>query len=296
MTLQSMTGFARVDGSNADYSWVWELRSVNGKGLDVRFRVPSGCEALEVSCRTVLAKHFSRGNIQASLQLNRNKESAGGISVNETVLEAVIEAAKAIQSKVGGELPDVADLMNVKGVLEVSEVEADDASLAARNQELLASFKAACDQLSQMRNSEGAAIVSALSEQINQVDQLTTQIIENDARKPEAIRENLEAQISRITQANDELDKERLHQEAVIVAAKADLQEELDRLQAHVIAAREHLSGEGPIGRKLEFLAQEFNRECNTICSKSNAVEVTGLGLEMKLAIDQFREQLQNLE
>ncbi len=295
MSVQSMTGFARVEGHSDGLDWTWELRSVNGKGLDVRLRLPSGFEELDVQVRKSISNAFKRGNMQVSLQINQSAESVTP-NVNRTLALQLLEAAKELQAHVGGALPSVSDLMAVRGVVEFEEASNNPEIHAKRLADIMGGLETALSNLGEMRETEGTAIREVLVSQVVELQSLCEQIVNSDARTPEAIRKTLQAQVDKLLETSDEFDGERLHQEAVILAAKADLQEELDRLRVHLNSALELLNGNGPMGRKLDFLAQEFNRECNTICSKSNAAEVTAIGLDMKLLIDQFREQVQNME
>lgn len=295
MTLQSMTGFARTQGQFEETSWVWELRSVNGKGLDLRLRIPSGFEALEVKSRKLLTTYFTRGNVQISLSVTQSS-SASLPYINQEAVSTLLEAAKELQQRVGGDLPSAAELMAMRGVVELQEKQLNDEEKDTLHLAILESLKEAAEALLSMRQGEGRAIAEVLRQQVEKIEQLHRQIEANDARSPEAIKQQLQTQIDKIIENNAEFDDQRLYQEVAILAAKADLQEELDRLVVHVKAAQDLLRSDGPVGRRLDFLAQEFNRECNTICSKSNSAEVTSIGLDMKLIIDQFREQLQNME
>lgn len=295
MTLQSMTGFARTQGQFEETSWVWELRSVNGKGLDLRLRIPSGFEALEVKSRKLLTTYFTRGNVQISLSVTQSS-SASLPYINQEAVSTLLEAAKELQQRVGGDLPSAAELMAMRGVVELQEKQLNDEEKDTLHLAILESLKEAAEALLSMRQGEGRAIAEVLRQQVEKIEQLHRQIEANDARSPEAIKQQLQTQIDKIVENNAEFDDQRLYQEVAILAAKADLQEELDRLVVHVKAAQDLLRSDGPVGRRLDFLAQEFNRECNTICSKSNSAEVTSIGLDMKLIIDQFREQLQNME
>lgn len=295
MTLQSMTGFARTQGQFEETSWVWELRSVNGKGLDLRLRIPSGFEALEVKSRKLLTTYFTRGNVQISLSVTQSS-SASLPYINQEAVSTLLEAAKELQQRVGGDLPSAAELMAMRGVVELQEKQLNDEEKDTLHLAILESLKEAAEALLSMRQGEGQAIAEVLRQQVEKIEQLHRQIEANDARSPEAIKQQLQTQIDKIIENNAEFDDQRLYQEVAILAAKADLQEELDRLVVHVKAAQDLLRSDGPVGRRLDFLAQEFNRECNTICSKSNSAEVTSIGLDMKLIIDQFREQLQNME
>lgn len=290
-----MTGFSRVEGHNESAAWSWEIRSVNGKNLDVRMRVPPGFEALEVPARKMVSEAFRRGNLQTSLQVSQQSQASIPV-LNEAAANAALEIARKLQAQVGGELPDAAQLMAIRGILETGGTNQDADELEALHAAMLKSLGEAVAQLSSMREAEGSAVGALLRAQVEQIANLTGQIEASKARSPDSIKETLSAQIERVIGAAPDFDEARVYQEAVILAAKADIQEELDRLKVHIEASRELLAGEGAAGRKLDFLAQEFNRECNTICSKSNAAEVTSAGLEMKIVIDQFREQLQNLE
>lgn len=295
MALQSMTGFSRREGTVGRYRWVWELRSVNGKGLDVRLRLPPGLEHLEAAAKTLAAEKLARGNIQAGLS----------VSVSENKLEAVLnrEALAALLS-LRSELKDIVDqspltldqLFAIRGIVDFREAEDDDAAKEDRDRAISAGFADALAGLVSMRETEGEALNRVLSAQIDQIEALGA-IVENDPlRRPDEIAKRLAAQVAALMEASNTLDRDRLHQEAALIATKVDTREEIDRLKAHVRAARELLTKGGPVGRKLDFMAQEFNRESNTICSKSNSAQVTAAGIELKVVIDQFREQVQNLE
>jgi uncharacterized protein (TIGR00255 family) len=294
MALQSMTGFARQAASHSGASWQWEIRSVNGKSLDVRLRLPSGFERLEQDLRSVAAKHVARGNVQASLTFEG--AAAGAVPVlNEAAFNAALVIAEHIAHKTG-ERPSIETLLGLRGVIESGDAGMDADEAEAIDRAILESFEAAMAQLAVARHEEGAAVARVLLQQVDEIDRLTQAVAADPSRKPDAIRARLAEQLERIMGENTSLDQDRLHHEAAILATRADLAEEIDRLEAHVAQARELLSADGAVGRRLDFLAQEFNRECNTICSKSNAASVTRTGLEMKIVIDQFREQLQNLQ
>ena len=296
MALSSMTGFARATGQTDTLSWSWEIRSVNGKGLDIRLRLPNGFEALDPLLRKELAARFSRGSMQVGLQVRRAADVVA-MRVNSALLDWLIEEVRKLEGRLGMTAApvDPARLLALRGVLEPEE-EDPDAVLAAVKEPLLESFRRALDDLEQARRKEGARITEVLKGQVDQIADLVQKARENPARSPEAIRERLRQQVQRLLEASQDLDEQRLYQEAVILAAKADVEEELDRLAAHVAAARELLAGNGPAGRKLDFLAQEFNREANTLCAKSNDASLTRIGLDLKAVIDQFREQVQNVE
>jgi uncharacterized protein (TIGR00255 family) len=296
MTLQSMTGFARVEGSSGRYRWAWELRSVNGKGLDLRTRLPQGHEALETDIRRLAGERLTRGNLQIGLSVTVSENRVEAV-LNRDALAAVL----ALRDELGSEVLDPAPLrldtlLSIRGLVDMREATDDAEAIAARDADILDGLERAVSALADMRTTEGAALRRILEEQITRIEGLALQIEADPSRSPEEIARRLEAQLAGLMDTANGLDRDRLHQEIALIATKADLREEIDRLKAHVTAARELLATGGPVGRKLDFLAQEFNRESNTICSKSNAVAVTAAGIELKVVIDQFREQVQNLE
>ncbi len=295
MTLQSMTGFARSEGNSGRYRWAWELRSVNGKGLDLRLRLPSGMEALETAFRDIASQTLSRGNIQAGLSLSASETKLEAV-VNRDALDAVLALKQELGSAISDAPLSFDTLLSVRGLVEFREPVETEEVQSARNADIVAGFSAAVAALRSMREREGTSLYALLSTHIDRIEQLTSVINADPSRQPEHIRARLEAQIALIGDGTSGLDRERLYAEAALLATKADLREEIDRLTSHVSAARELLATGGPVGRKLDFLAQEFNRESNTICSKSNASAVTAAGVELKVVIDQFREQVQNLE
>jgi uncharacterized protein (TIGR00255 family) len=296
---QSMTGFARAQGhaecGEASGKWAWEIRSVNGRSLEMRLRLPPGMEAIEPACRKAITAAISRGNIQASLVFERDASQAVPI-INEAALEAVLGALETLRERIGSGPPSAEAVLNLRGVLEYGEPEADNEQAGRRDAAVLAGLDAVLAGLVETRRAEGSAIVTVLAGHVDQIDTLAARIRSDPSRTPDAIRKRIAEQLAPLIENASELDPQRLHLEAALLATKADISEELDRLGAHVEAARTMLRAPGPAGRKLDFLAQEFNRECNTICSKSNSANVTAAGLEMKLVIDRLREQVQNLE
>lgn len=296
MTISSMTGFARVDGSTDGLAWTWEARSVNGRGLDVRLRLPPGYEALEVATREAVAKRLARGNVSISLSLEK-QQTNGSVRLNETVLADVIKAAERVASLAGATTPDAAQLLMIKGVLETADQLPDSTDVrTAREKAMLKSLEAALDKLGDARRAEGTRLLEVIQDQLIQIERLAGEVRASPSRTPEAIVARLKDAIARLFDTTAPLDEERLHQEAMLLATRADVEEELQRLAAHVSGARDILAEKGAVGRKLDFLAQEFNREANTLCSKANAVDITRLGLQLKTIIDQFREQVQNVE
>ncbi len=296
MALASMTGFARVESNHNDTRWVWELRSVNGKGLDTRLRLPQGLDGVEAEVRKRISARLKRGNVSVGLQMQRSQADTA-LVVNEEALEQVLKAISVLRDRLpNAPEPTLDGILGYKGVLEFEEAEDSEEEKNAQIAALLSSFDEALDELISMRRSEGNAIATLLKGQIETIDALSRQAEALPSRSPEAIRARLETQVKELLEASSQFDPQRLHQEAAILATKADIREELDRLYAHVEAVRDLLTKGGAIGRRLDFLAQEFNREANTLCSKSNSVELTAIGLELKTVIDQLREQTQNIE
>jgi uncharacterized protein (TIGR00255 family) len=295
MSLLSMTGFARRDGSACGRRWTWEVRSVNGKGLDVRLRLPAGFDRLEAPARERATARLSRGNVQAGLTL-ACEATRTTVRVNEEMLAAVLAAMNLIGDRIDAAAPTLDGVLAIKGVLEVAEVEEDEATRDAVDAAVLADFEAALDDLVAARAREGEAIGRVLAGQIDAIERLTRAADACPARSTEAIRARLAEQVSALMGAVPALDPQRLHQEAVLIATRADVREELDRLTAHVAEARRLITTGAAVGRRLDFLAQEFNRETNTLCSKSNDRELTTIGLELKAVVDQLREQIQNVE
>ncbi len=295
MALQSMTGFARAEGTSGRYRWVWELRSVNGKGLDVRLRLPPGLEVLEGECRQQLSDVFSRGNLQVSLNVSTLEEKVEAV-INKDALDALLALKESLSDRIDPSPLKFDTLLTTRGVVEFKEPEEDKAAIDGRNLDFLGGLASAVSAMREMREREGKALCEVLLAQVAGIEALTLQVEADPSRTTEEIALRLKRQVETLLGEASGLDRERLYAEAALLAAKSDLREEIDRLKAHVNAARDLLEKGGPIGRKLDFLAQEFNRETNTICSKSNAVAVTNAGLELKVIIDQFREQVQNLE
>jgi uncharacterized protein (TIGR00255 family) len=295
MALQSMTGFARTDGFDHAHRWTWEMRSVNSKGLDVRLRLPPGFERLEMPVKERAAKHLIRGSCTFNLTLQR-ETPVTTFKINEQVLDAVIAAMNLVSLKIDATAPTLDGILQIRGVIEQAEsVDAPEVR-ASLDAALLAGADAALDALAAARADEGAAIKAVLEGHIARIEALTEAAERNPARRPEAIRARLSAQIAELIGAAPTLDPQRLHQEAVLLATKADIREEIDRLRAHIGQARQVLAAGGAVGRRLDFLAQEFNRESNTLCSKSNDTALTAIGLDLKAAVDQLREQIQNIE
>lgn len=295
MALSSMTGFARSHGASANYAWSWEMKSVNAKGLEIRLRLPPGFDAVEVPVRARAAEILSRGNVYATLTVTR-AGIAPVVRINEPVLNALVNAIGNLKGLVDADKPRLDGLLGLKGVIEVEdEAETEEAKTAAEVA-VIAGFVEALKGLSEMRRHEGSALGNILSARLDEMAALAARAEHAPGRQPEAVKKKLADQIAQLLESSSRFDPDRLHQEAVLLAGKADIREELDRLAAHIEQARKLLSGGGAVGRRLDFLSQELNRETNTLCAKSNDVELTNVGLELKSVVEQFREQVQNLE
>ncbi|KQT06464.1 MULTISPECIES: YicC/YloC family endoribonuclease [unclassified Rhizobium] len=296
MPLQSMTGFARREGTSGRYRWAWELRSVNGKGLDLRLRLPTGTEHLETDVRRLIAESFSRGNMQVNLSVSTSEAGVETV-VNQGALAAVLSLREQLRDVIDPAPLRLDTLLSIRGIVDFREPEEQEGERAARDADLLSGLHLALADMTTMRQAEGEALRKVLLEQIETIEMLTRQIEADPSRSVQSISVRLAGQVAIILEgAATSIDQDRLYGEVALLAAKADIREELDRLRTHVTAARDLLRKGGPVGRKLDFLSQEFNRESNTICSKSNAASVTAAGIELKVVIDQFREQVQNLE
>lgn len=293
--LSSMTGFARADGHAKGIRWVWEIRSVNAKGLDIRCRLPQGLEALEPEIREKAQRKFRRGNIQIVLDMHQ-EASEDAVRINEPALERMILLAKKMSKKHKLATPSIEGLLGVRGVLDTASAEIDPKTEAARDARLLKGLDGALDELERSRRDEGKKLKRILEEQISKIARLAGDAKDNPARTSERIRARLKEQLERLLDSADGLDPDRLHQEAVMLATRSDIEEELDRIGSHIAAARDLLETDEPIGRKFEFLAQELNREANTLCSKAQDKSLTEIGLDLKAVIDQLREQVQNIE
>jgi len=295
MTIKSMTGFARADGSTGPIAWHWELRSVNGRGLDLRLRLPPGFEGLEPRIRETVGKRISRGSLAVNLNVKRG-DGATQIQLNEAVLGQVLDALERLRKTTGAAPPQAEALLGIKGVLEVVEKEESEEELQARAEAMLTGLGEALDGMVRARETEGGRLRTIILDQLAAIERLVSAIATAPGRTPEAIRRRLTEQLARLLETGTSLDETRLYQEAAMLATRADVEEELQRLGAHIAAARELLDSGEPAGRRLDFLAQEFNREANTLCSKASDPEMTRAGLELKAVIDQMREQVQNIE
>jgi uncharacterized protein (TIGR00255 family) len=295
MALSSMTGFARSHGASGPYTFEWELKSVNAKGYDLRLRLPPGWDDIEAPAKKRAGELLSRGTVYANLNLKR-ANAVAQVRINEDVLAAVVKVAGQLAGRIDAVAPSVDGLLAIKGVIEVVEPESNEEEDKAAKAAAMAAFEQALNNLVEMRRHEGATLGQVLAQRMDEIEKLARRAEAAPGRKPEAIRARLAEQIAALLEASDRFDQDRLSQEALMIASKADIREELDRIASHIAQVRDMLGKGGPVGRRLDFLAQEFNREVNTCCSKSNDIELTNTGLEMKNVVEQFREQVQNLE
>jgi uncharacterized protein (TIGR00255 family) len=295
MALSSMTGFARGQGVSGDYAWAWEIKSVNAKGLDVRLRLPPGWDAVEPAVRARAAEALSRGTIHATLNVERQGKPPV-VRVNDDVLAAVLAALKALAGRVDAERPRLDGILAIRGVVEFVDADEAEDERRAAEASVVSGFAAVLDGLAEMRRREGEALARILSARLDEIAALILRAEAAAARRPEAVKQRIAEQVATLLEASDRFDPDRLHQEAVLIAARADVREELDRLAAHVEQAQGMVGKGGAVGRRLDFLSQEFNRESNTLCAKANDRELTNIGLELKGVVEQFREQVQNLE
>jgi uncharacterized protein (TIGR00255 family) len=295
--IKSMTGFASGKGEFGPHSWTWELRSVNGKGLDMRIRVPDWLTGLEAALRAVLSKSLSRGNVTLSLRISRD-ESQPDLALNTVAMSAALDALQQTQAMAearGMELAPskASDLLTLKGMLDAGAEADDPAPLVAQ---MTTEFTPLLAAFLEMRQTEGEALAAILASQLDQVAALTSKAAELAEQRKDKMAEALRENLSRVLDNAQGVEPERVAQELALIAVKADITEEIDRLSAHVTAARDLLAQDGAVGRKLDFLMQEFNREANTLCSKAQSADLTSVGLELKAVIDQMREQVQNVE
>jgi len=295
MALQSMTGFARAGAELKGVAIAWEVKSVNGKGLEARFRLPPGFERIEQAARRAIQKRFSRGNVQATLAVVHVGLQATPV-VNEDFLKDLAGLARRLVDQFGVAPASADGLLALRGVLEEPEILESDEARAESDAVILSGLETALSGLEQARMSEGAALGAVLRGHVDRIEALTAAAEADPSRDVAAIRQRLAEQVRVLLESANGLDEARLNMEAALLATKSDIREELDRLKAHIVSARALLVSGGPVGRKLDFLSQEFNRESNTVCSKSNAASLTAIGLELKAVVDQFREQVQNLE
>ncbi|WP_376987717.1 YicC/YloC family endoribonuclease [Bosea sp. R86505] len=293
MAIESMTGFARAAGTVGIHAFAWEIRSVNGRGLDIRVRVPPGLEVLAEAARKRLTGAFSRGTLHVNLQVTSDAGPPRP-RINEAALAALLQAVERLPASAIVTPPSYDGLLSIRGVIELAE-EGED-TLTAVEKPVLAGLEEVVSGLKEARASEGRALEAVLRGHLDAIARLTTEAETHPARGVDAIRELIAGQVALLLEASQALDPQRLHQEAALLAVKADIREEIDRLQAHVAALRLLLDQGGPIGRKLDFLSQEFGREASTLCAKAGDAGLSRIGLELRTVVDQMREQVQNVE
>ena len=295
MAISSMTGFARASGNLDGDSWSWEIKSVNSRGLDLRFRLQGGLDELGSSIRTAVTNRFHRGALTLHLNLNRSKTNLE-TKINEDLLNKVLAVADDLAQRMKAAPPSVESLLSIRGIVDTFAVEASEKEQKEFEAEILLTLEEALDALAVDRKTEGRRLADILDDQVNAIATLTSNASSLMFTRPAALKIRLQQQISELINHNNKLPEDRLLQEVALLAIKADVREELDRLSTHIEAAKELLNKGGVIGRRLDFLAQEFNREANTLCSKSQDTSLTKIGIELKTVIDQFREQAQNIE
>jgi len=295
VSVNSMTGFARAEGREGDFDWVWEAKSVNGRGLDLRCRLGNGFDSFEPALRKAVASRFIRGNISISLRVTR-QASTQAVRVNRELLDEFIALAGEYRGNEGIERPGLDGLLALRGVIEPVDEVTGETEAGARDKALVANMAELLDGLAGARAAEGASLVEIVGAHLAKMENLTTRAGENAALRPSAAKERLTSQVAALLEAGAAVSEERLVQELALLAMKTDIREELDRLTTHISTARGLLAAGGAVGRKLDFLSQELNREANTLCAKANDAQLSDTGLELKAAIDQFREQVQNIE
>jgi uncharacterized protein (TIGR00255 family) len=292
--INSMTGFAAAAGASAGGRWSWEIKTVNAKGLDIRLRVPPGFDAVEMEARRMIGARLVRGTCHATLTVVRDAAPAQ-VRINSDVLASLVQALQTVTLPPTIRPASLNGLLAVRGVIESFEPAPDEAAAAMLRTDSIAGLDGVLGALAAMRADEGRALLAVLLDRIEAIARLTQQAESAPQRQLAAVQEKLAYTIATLSDRY-KLDPDRLHQEALILAAKADVREELDRLTAHVAAVRVLLDSDQAVGRRLDFLAQELGREANTFCAKVNDATLTAIGLELRVEIEQFREQVQNIE
>lgn len=295
MSVASMTGFARAQGALGPWRFAWEVKSVNAKGLDLRLRVPPGFDAVEVKARAAVSARLARGAVFANLTARREDEGLAA-RLNRPALDRLVAALRDVDLPESLGPATLDGLLAVRGVVEIVEPEDNAAQRAALESAALKTLDEALDALVAARRAEGGALAAVLATRLTRLAEQTARADAAPGRAVEAVRARLAQQIATLLETGAGFDANRLHQEAVLIVVKADIREELDRLKTHIASAAALLSAGGPIGRRLDFLAQELGRETNTLCAKSNDPELTATGLDMKIEVEQLREQVQNIE
>lgn len=295
MSLKSMTGFASGSAAHSGYSWSFEVKSVNAKGLDIRSRVPSFLDGLDIEIKKLVSKSLQRGTIFVNLNIERDGAD-NDFTINSKLLDSLIETASAYSDRPGIAPASIDGLMNIKGVIDFSSKGIDEDEKKQLLTALIKHLQTVVSDLIEARLGEGLRMQEILSSNMDEMLALVASAEQCAAVRIEAVRDRFQANVERLLQDDASVSKDRLEQEIAILAVKADITEEIDRLRSHITEAREIMESSDAVGRRLDFLSQEFNREANTLCSKSNDKDLTRIGLAMKVLIDQFREQIQNIE
>ena len=295
MRVASMTGFSRAQGAVGSWSYAWELKSVNSKGLDIRLRLPPAFDSLEIKARQAITSRLARGALSVNLTAKRIDETVP-VQINRQILDQLLSALAELPLSENLRPASLDGLLALPGVIEVIQPQEDEALRNQIEADILSALDQALTELIAARQAEGETLTQILSMRLTQIRQLTQNADLHPARQPDAIRTKLKQNLVKLVENVEGLDQARLHQEAVLLAVKSDSREELDRLKAHVDSIKELLAKGGPIGRRLDFLAQELGRESNTLCAKSNDPALTAIGLDLKIEVEQFREQVQNIE
>ena len=293
-TISSMTGFARASGGDGATSWSWEVKSVNGRALDIRCRLPQGLERLDPAVRRAVSARLRRGNVTVGLRLSQAPDAVA-MRINRAWLDELIALAAEYRGRDGIAPPRLDGMLALRGVIEAAD-QSDEVGAAKDDTAMLATLDDALSELVRERQAEGAALATALTDRIEEITALTRQAETLAPTRQEALGERLREQVAALVGAGSPVPEDRLATELALLAVKIDVTEEIDRLKSHCAAAARHLQEGSAVGRKLDFLAQEFNREANTLCSKASHAALTEVGLALKAAIDQFREQAQNVE
>ena len=295
MTVASMTGFARADGQDGGYSWTWEVRSVNARGLDLRCRLPFGYDRVESASRAALSRYVKRGSVTLNLSVAQ-PPGAARLRVNRALLEQIMALRGELAGAIESQPPRLENLLRVPGVVETVTEEEEEEQRRRREEAVLHTLEHALSALASARAEEGARLAAVLRGHIDDIARRVAEASDSAATQPASVKAKLKGQIAELLDAEPSLPEERLAQEAAVLLAKSDVREELDRLKAHLEAVRALVDGGGAIGRRLDFLCQEFNREANTLCAKAADVELIRIGLAIKAAVDLLREQVQNIE
>src|SRR5260370_3837816 len=295
MALSSMTGFARGHGVSGAYTWAWEVTSVNARGFDLRLRRPPGWDAVEGRARNGAAQVRARGTVHGPLTVER-QGVAPSVRINEPVLAAVLATVKGLAGRVDAAAPRLDGILSLKGVIEVIDEDEREEDRRVAEAAVIAGFHATVAELAAMRRHEGQSLGQVLTQRVREIAVLAERTEAAPGRRPEAIKARIVEQVAMLLDASARFAPDRLHQETILIPSKADIREELDRLASHRAQIDRLIAGGGPIGRRRDFLPQALKREAHTLCSKANNLELTNIGLELKSVVEQFREQVQNLE